>query len=216
MTHGKPLLDEPAIRCSAPNAPPSRSSIAWPAAGAVGRDSTATSTRAEDAQAFYDELAYMLRAPDGRAQLAAVVQHRAQLRLRHHRPGPGALLRRPEDRRGARAKDAYTHPPAARVLHPVGRDDLVGEGGIMDLVGPRGAPLQIRLRHRHQLLEAPRRGRTALRRRHSLRPDELPARSATAPPARSRAAAPPAAPPRWSASIWITPTSSSSSTGRPE
>ena len=44
----------------------------------------------------------------------------------------------------------------------------------MDLVDARGAPLQVRLRHRHQLLAAPRRGRAALRRRHILRPDELP------------------------------------------
>ena len=48
----------------------------------------------------------------------------------------------------------------------------------------------------------------------SSRPDELPARSATAPPAPSSRAAPRAAPPRWSSSTSIIPTSRTTSTGR--
>src|SRR5207249_273773 len=38
------------------------------------------------------------RDADGRAELAAMVQHRAALGLWHRRPGPGPLLRRLEDR----------------------------------------------------------------------------------------------------------------------
>ncbi len=87
-----------------------------------------------DAQAFYDELVLHARPPDGCAQLAAVVQHRSQLRLRHHRSCPGPLLRRSRHRRGPReSEDAYTHPqPHACFIQSVD-DDLVGEGGIMDL-----------------------------------------------------------------------------------
>ena len=39
---------------------PSRSSIDSPAAGVTGAKRTATSTRPEDANAFYDEVAYMM------------------------------------------------------------------------------------------------------------------------------------------------------------
>ena len=66
---------------------------------------------AEDAQAFYDEIAYMLLTPDGRAQQPAVVQHGAELGLRHHRPQPGALLMSiPGQASLTKSEDAYTHP----------------------------------------------------------------------------------------------------------
>ena len=42
-------------------------------------------------------------------------------------------------------------------------------------VGARGAPLQVRLRHGHQFLQSPRRGRAALRRWHLFGADVLPA-----------------------------------------
>ena len=45
----------------------------------------------EDAQAFYDELAYMLANQMCAPNSPAVVQHRPELRLRHHRPVPGPL-----------------------------------------------------------------------------------------------------------------------------
>ena len=72
----------------------------------------------EDAQAFYDELRYMLATQTLRAELAAVVQHRPALGLRHRRPGPGALLRRPENRRGQKVRERLRAPPAPRLLHP--------------------------------------------------------------------------------------------------
>jgi ribonucleoside-diphosphate reductase alpha chain len=50
---------------------------------------------------------------------------------------------------------AYEHPqPHACFIQSI-EDDLVNEGGIMDLVGARGSPLQIRVGHRHQLLAPP-------------------------------------------------------------
>ena len=105
-------------------------------------------------------------------------------------------------------------PAAARLLHPVGRRRPRQRRRHHGPLDPRGPPLQVRLRHRHQLLLAARRERAALGRRQVLRPDVASSRSATAPPARSSRAAPPAAPPRWSISTSTTPTSRSSSTGR--
>ena len=61
------------------------------------------------------------RDPDGRAELAAVVQHRPALGLRHRRPGAGALLRRLPDRRADPLDLGLRAPAAARLLHPVGR-----------------------------------------------------------------------------------------------
>ena len=81
-----------ASRCPVRSDRRGRSSTGWPVAGGGGARSTAISLPRADAQAFYDELAYMLVTPDGRAELAAMVQHRARLRLRHHRPRPGPLL----------------------------------------------------------------------------------------------------------------------------
>ena len=73
-----------------------------------------------------------------------------------------------------KSKSAYEHPqPHACFIQSI-TDDLVNEGGIMDLVGARGAPVQIRLRHRLELLAPARRRRAAVRRRQVVRPDELP------------------------------------------
>ena len=73
------------------------------------------------------------RAPDGRAQQPAMVQHRPALGLRHRRAGAGALLRRSRHRQADPLQIRLRAPAAACLLHPVGRDDLVGDGGIMDL-----------------------------------------------------------------------------------
>ena len=43
-----------------------------------------------DARAYFDEMRYMLAAQMARAELAAVVQHRPALGLRHRRPGARA------------------------------------------------------------------------------------------------------------------------------
>ena len=88
----------------------------------------------EDARAFFDELALHARDPARRAELAAVVQHRPPLGLRHRRPRPGPLLRRPlHQAAGAVASPSYEHPqPHACFIQSV-NDDLVNDGGIMDL-----------------------------------------------------------------------------------
>jgi ribonucleoside-diphosphate reductase alpha chain len=100
---------------------------------ALGRDARLLRL-AEDAQAFYDELAYMMTHQMCGAQQPPVVQHRAQLGLRHQRPGPGPLGRRPRDRRAQARRGRLHPPPAARVLHPERRATTSsGEGGIMDL-----------------------------------------------------------------------------------
>jgi hypothetical protein len=73
-----------------------------------------------DAQAFYDELAYMLTHQMCGAELAAVVQHRAELGLRHQRPGPGALGTPTTKTGELKLSRGRVHPPAAaRVLYPV-------------------------------------------------------------------------------------------------
>src|SRR3546814_7967624 len=56
--------------------------------------------------------------PDGRAELAAVVQHRAALGLRHRRPESGPPLRRLLDRQADALRQRLRAPAAARLLHP--------------------------------------------------------------------------------------------------
>ena len=112
--------------------------------------------------------------PGGRAELAAVVQHRPELGLRHRRPGPGPLLRRPRERRAEGGRVGLRAPPAARLLHPEHPGRPRQRGRDHGPLGARGAALQVRLGHRHQLLQPARRGRGALRRGQVLRPDELP------------------------------------------
>ena len=82
-------------------------------------------------------------------------------------------------------------------------DDLMS---IFELVKQRGAGLQVRLRHRHQFLEAARAHGEALGRRHlvGLMSFLEVLDRAPAPPSR---AAPRAAPPRWWCSTWTTPRS---------
>jgi ribonucleoside-diphosphate reductase alpha chain len=72
-----------------------------------------------DAQAFFDEHRYMLASADVRAELAAMVQHRPALGLRHRRPEPGPLLRRLQDRQADQVEDLVRASAAARLLHPV-------------------------------------------------------------------------------------------------
>ena len=97
------------------------------------------------------------------------------------------------------------------VLHPggQGRPDVDLRAGQV-----RGAPLQVRLGHRLELQRHSRPAGEALGRRHVVGPHVASSRCSTAPPARPRAAARRAAPPRWCASTWTTPRSPTSSTGR--
>ncbi len=91
-------------------------------------------------------------APDGRAQFAAMVQHRPPLGLWRRRAEPGPLLRRLRDRQDGQVEVGLRASPAARLLHPVGRRRSRQRGRDHGPLGARGAPVQIRLRHRHELL----------------------------------------------------------------
>ena len=154
------------------------------------------------------------RAPGGRPQLPPVVQHRPALRLRDRRPGPGPLVRRPGHRRGPPGGQRLRAPAAPRLLHPVDRDDLVNEGGIMDLwirearlfkYGSGTGTNFSTLRGEGEPLSGG--GRSSGP--HVVPEDRRPGRRRD-----QVRAAPPGAPPRWSASTSTTPTSRSSSAGR--
>ena len=153
-------------------------------------------------------------APDGRAQFAAMVQHRPALGLWRRRAGAGPLLRRLRDRQADQVEVGLRASAAARLLHPVGRRRPRQRGRHHGPVGARGAPVQIRLGHRLEFLRAARREREAFGRRPLLRPDVASSRSATARRARSSRAARRGAPPRWWWSTSIIPTSRPTSTGR--
>jgi ribonucleoside-diphosphate reductase alpha chain len=87
-----------------------------------------------DARAYYDEMRHMLARQMGAPNIAAVVQHRPPLGLRHRRPGAGATTTSTfETGELVRSQSAYEHPqPHACFIQSVA-DDLVNEGGIMDL-----------------------------------------------------------------------------------
>ncbi len=70
---------------------------------------------------------------DGGAQFAAMVQHRPALGLWHQRTEPGPLLCRFRNGQARQIEIGYEHPqPHACFIQSVA-DDLVNEGGIMDL-----------------------------------------------------------------------------------
>ena len=112
----------------------SRCSTGSPAAGPIGAGRAAISRPRRTRAPSIDELRYMLAMQMVRAELAAMVQHRPALGLRHRRPEPGPLLRRPQDRQARRSR---TPPTSTRSRTPASsrasQDDLVNEGGIMDL-----------------------------------------------------------------------------------
>ncbi len=112
---------------------------------------------------------------DGGAELAAVVQHRPALGLRHRRAAAGTLLRR-SARRGevVRSTSAYEQPaPHACFIQSI-KDDLVNEGGIMDLWVREARIFKYGSGTGIEFLRPARRGRAAVRRRQVERPDELP------------------------------------------
>ena len=87
-----------------------------------------------------------------RAELAAMVQHRPALGLRHRRAEPGPLLRRLQDRQADEVEVGLRASAAACLLHPGRRGRPRQRGRHHGPVGARGAPVQIRLRHRLELL----------------------------------------------------------------
>ena len=122
-------------------------------------------TSEEDASRLPRRAALHAGQADGRAELAAVVQHRPALGLRHRRSRPGPLLRRLQDRQADQVEVVLRASAAACLLHPGRRRRPRQRGRHHGPVGARGAPVQIRLRHRLQLLAAARRRRAPVRRR---------------------------------------------------
>lgn len=88
---------------------------------------------ADDAQAFYDELCYMMlhqmAAPNSPQWFNTGLNYAYGITG----PAQGHWVTDPITGKATRATDAYTHPqPHACFIQAV-KDDLVGEGGIMDL-----------------------------------------------------------------------------------
>ncbi len=127
-----------------------------------------------DAQAFYRRAPLHAGDADGGAQLAAMVQHRPALGLWHRRPEPGTFLRRLPERQADQGRFVLRASAAARLLHPVDRGRSGQRKRDHGPVGARGPPVQIRLGHRLEFLQAARRERKAFRRRALVGPDELP------------------------------------------
>ena len=193
-----------------------RCSTAWPAAGRTGAGSTATSPPRRTRTPSTTSWPYMLP-----HQMAAPELARSGSTPACTGPTASPARRRatttsiPSTGRGRALAPTPTRTrsrtPASSSPSPTTSSN---EGGIMDLWVREARLFKYGSGTGTNFSRHPRRGRAALRRRQVVRPDELPARSATAPPARSSPAAPRAAPPRWSASTSITRTSRSSSTGR--
>jgi ribonucleoside-diphosphate reductase alpha chain len=109
-----------------------RSSTASPAAGPTGAGRAATSRRKKMPAPSTTSCASCWPSRC-RAELAAVVQHRPALGLWHRRPGQGHFYVDPFTGKLTKSKSAYEHPqPHACFIQSVA-DDLVNEGGIMDL-----------------------------------------------------------------------------------
>ncbi len=92
------------------------------------------------------------RHPARRPELPAVVQHRPALGLWHRRPRPGPLLCRPLHRQADQVQVRLRASAAACLLHPVRRRRPRQRRRHHGPVGARSAPVQVRLRHRLQLL----------------------------------------------------------------
>ena len=109
-----------------------------------------------DAQAFFDEHRYMLA-------MQMVAPNSPQwfntgLHWAYGIDGPSQGHYYVDFKTGklVQSATAYEHPqPHACFIQSIA-DDLVNEGGIMDLMGARGAAVQIRLRHRLEFLKAAR------------------------------------------------------------
>ena len=111
-----------------------RSSTGWPAPGPTGAGRAATSRPRPTPAPTTTRCATCWRRRWAAPNSPAVVQHRAALGLRHRRAGAGAFLRRlPSPASWSRSTSAYEHPqPHACFIQSVA-DDLVNDGGIMDL-----------------------------------------------------------------------------------
>ena len=127
-----------------------------------------------DARAFFDELRYMLA-------MQMVAPNSPQwfntgLHWAYGIDGPSQGHYYVDFQTGklTKSKTRLRASAAARLLHPVDRRRPRQRGRHHGPVGARGAPVQVRLRHRLELLLAARREREARGRRQVVRPDELP------------------------------------------
>ena len=164
----------PRTSASAPRSPPSRFSTAWPAAGPIGAGRAATSPPrrmprpSTTSCASCSPTRWWRRTRRNGSTPACTGPTASTV------PSQGHYLRGLQDRQADQVQVVLRAPAAACLLHP-GRRGRPGERGRHHgPVGARGAPVQVRLRHRLQLLQAARRGREALRRRPLVRPHELP------------------------------------------
>ena len=96
----------------------SRSSTGSPAAGPIGAGRAATSPPRRTPRPSIDELRYMLADADVRAELAAMVQHRPALGLRHRRPGQGHYYVDHRTGELVQVGLGLRASAAARLLHP--------------------------------------------------------------------------------------------------
>ena len=131
---------------------PSRCSTGSPAPGPTGAGRAATSTRDADAQAFFDELRYMLA-------MQMVAPNSPQwfntgLHWAYGIDGPSQGHYYVDFQTGklTKSKIVVRASAAARLLHPVDHRRPRQRRRHHGPVGARGAPVQVRLRHRHQLL----------------------------------------------------------------
>ena len=111
-----------------------------------------------DADAFEDELAYMLLHPVRRAELTAVVQHRPQPRLRHRGTSPGLLVRRSRHRGNDLLSRLVQQARSTRLLHPERQRRSGQPRWDHGSLGQGSPPLQVRLRNGVELLQHPCRG----------------------------------------------------------
>ena len=152
---------------------PARCSTGWPAAGRTGAGSAATSTTEADARAFYDEMCHMLAAPDRRRRTRRSGSTPACTgRTASPAPPQGHYYVDPETGElTAQSTSAYERPaPHACFIQSV-TDDLVNEGGIMDLWVREARIFKYGSGTGSNFSAPARRGRAALRRRQVVGPD---------------------------------------------
>ena len=128
----------------------------------------------EDAQAFYDEHRYMLAMQMAAPNSPQWFNTGLHWAYGIDGPGQGHLYVDHETGKLTVSDVGLRASAAARLLHPVGRGRSRQRERHHGSVGARGAPVQVRLRHRLQLLQPARRQREAVGRRQVVGPDELP------------------------------------------
>ena len=149
---------------------PARCSTGSPAPGPTGAGRAATSPSEDDARAFFDEHRYMLAMQYGAPNSPQWFNTGLHWAYGIDGPSQGHYYVDHETGELTASTSAYEHPAAARLLHPVDRGRPRRRERHHGPVGARGAPLQVRLRHRLQLLQAALREREALGRRQVVGP----------------------------------------------